>query len=190
MPTRLTISEPLYLATIVHECIRMGEFVQMLTHSATVNHGGGLQKQRERVWPDPVHYGHVLLSDLAGGTPVGVDLQCETVSTDASFGDIESVDGVPAVDAMAVEHDDEPVVTLVNRRSDDDALTLDVDLTAFDTTESVTVTSLDGDEMYHENTYDHPDRITPTTESVEIIDGHCEVTLAPYALVRVSVPLR
>jgi len=190
MPTRLTISEPLYLATIVHECIRIGEFVQMLTHSATVNHGGGLQKHRERVWPDPVHHGHVLLSDLADGTPLGVDVQCDTISTTSSFGDIRAVDDVPAIDAMAVEHDDELVVTLVNRRSDDSAVDLTVDMSSLDVTETATVSSLSGDEMYRENTYETPNRITPDTEHVGITDGQCEVKLSPYALVRVSVPLR
>lgn len=49
MPTPATIAEALYHATIVHECIRLGDFVAMLTHSATVNHGGGRRKRRERV---------------------------------------------------------------------------------------------------------------------------------------------
>ncbi|RJT06809.1 hypothetical protein D3261_04675 [Halococcus sp. IIIV-5B] len=49
MPTPATIAEAIYDATIRHECIRHGSFVEMLTHSATVNHVGGLETRGERV---------------------------------------------------------------------------------------------------------------------------------------------
>lgn len=188
MPTRLTVSEPLYLATIVHECIRMGEFVQMLTHSATVNHGGGLQKERERTRPDPAHYGHVLLSDLAGGTPLGIDVACEAVETDASFGDIEAIDELPVVDAMAVEREDELVVTVVNRRSADASIELTVDLGEVATGDRATMTTLNADEMYRENTYDDPDRVTPSTDRLALDGETLSLSLPPYALGRLTVP--
>jgi alpha-N-arabinofuranosidase len=57
MPTPTTISEALYDAVIRHEFVRMNGFIEMLTHSTVVNHGGGLQKRGERVWADPCHYG-------------------------------------------------------------------------------------------------------------------------------------
>jgi alpha-N-arabinofuranosidase len=75
MPVPNTISEALYDAAIINECIRMGDFVEMFTHSATVNHGGGLEKRKERVWADPCYYGHWMGRALADGIPVAVELK-------------------------------------------------------------------------------------------------------------------
>ena len=50
------------------------------------NHGGGLRKSRGRVWADPCFYGHQLGTGLIGGTPVGVDVECGTFSTETAFG--------------------------------------------------------------------------------------------------------
>jgi alpha-N-arabinofuranosidase len=187
MPTRLTVSEPLYFGTILHECIRMGEFVQMITHSATVNHGGGLQKHRERTWPDPAYHGHVILSSLAGGTPLGVDVACETIETSSSFGDIEPLDGVPAIDAMAVDHGDRVEVTLINRRSREEPFDLSVDVSAISPGETASVTVLSGDRMAAENTYDTPDRVSPTTQTAEVEDGRIDLELPSYSLQRISI---
>ena len=49
LPRPDTVAELLYRATIVNTCIRLNGFVEMLTHSATVNHGDGLRKGGERV---------------------------------------------------------------------------------------------------------------------------------------------
>jgi len=190
MPTRQTVSEPLYLATIVHECVRMGEFVDHLTHSATVNHGGGLRKHRERTWADPAHYGHVLLSALAGGTPLGLDVACDTVTTDESFGDISAIEGLPVVDAIAVETDDACVLTFINRRSGDAALDLTLDLSALDLNDDATITTLAAEEMYAENTAENPERVAPETESVAVDDGRLTTELPPYSLTRLVVPRR
>lgn len=187
MPSRTSVSEPLYLATIVHECARIGSFVRMLTHSATVNHGGGLQKKRERTWPDPAHYGHEILSALAGGTPLGLEVHCETVETNHSFGEIEAIDSLPVVDALAVDRGDDIAVTLVNRRSGDPIeLTIDVSETATDG-DRAEVTLLDADEMSAENTYDKPDRVEPKTTTESVVDGELTLSLPAYSLVRVIV---
>ncbi len=53
MPRPDTVAEALSLTEIVNTCIRLGDFVELITHSATVNHGGGLRKQRERVYATP-----------------------------------------------------------------------------------------------------------------------------------------
>jgi alpha-N-arabinofuranosidase len=189
MPSRTTVSEPLYFATIVHECARIGEFVEMLTHSATVNHGGGLQQKRGRTWPDPAHYGHVLLSAVAGGTPVGVAVTCDTIETRESFGDIEAFDDVPVVDAFAVEHADEYVVTLVNRHGADEDVELTLDVSSLDVSslDAAEVTTLTADAMHRENTYDDPDRVVPETREVPIERDELAATLPSYSLVRVTV---
>jgi len=191
MPTRTTVSEALYHATVVHESIRLGEFVELLTHSATVNHGGGLQKHRGRTWADPAYYGRKMGLSMAGGTPVGIDLECATISTDRSFGDIEAADGVPAIDAMAVRSADDGdlVVTLVNRASGADPVDTTIDVEGAKIGGDADVTTLSAGEMNVENTYDDPERVTPTTSTLAIEDGSCEFALEPYSLVRLRIPV-
>jgi len=42
--------QAIYDALIYHAVIRLATFVEMVAYSATVNHGGGLPKERERAW--------------------------------------------------------------------------------------------------------------------------------------------
>jgi len=91
--------------------------VEILTHSATVNHGGGLRKARERVWANPVHYAHQMAAAMSKGTPVRVQVACDTYSTSRSFGHIPAHRSIPVLDAMAVidESGTQLVVLLLNR---------------------------------------------------------------------------
>ncbi|ESP89749.1 alpha-L-arabinofuranosidase C-terminal domain-containing protein [Candidatus Halobonum tyrrellensis] len=189
MPTPTTISEALYDAVVRHTFIRMGGFVEMLTHSATVNHGGGLWKEGERVWANPCHYGRSIGSELAGKTPLGVEVTCDTIGTETTFREIDPVDSVPALDAMAAVGDDELAVVVVNRASRTESTDLAVDLGAFDTGSEGTVTVLSGESMADENTRDDPTRVVPESSSIPVEDGGIELSLDPYSMVRVTVPL-
>ena len=42
-----TLAEALYDVLFYHSAVRLAPFVEMVTHSATVNHGGGLRKEHE-----------------------------------------------------------------------------------------------------------------------------------------------
>ncbi|QLH78450.1 alpha-N-arabinofuranosidase [Halosimplex rubrum] len=188
MPTPQTISEALYDATIIHECIRTGGLVEMITHSATVNHGGGLQKERERVWADPCYYGHAMGAPLWGGTPVGVELECATISTEYTFREIDPVEDVPALDVMAVLSPDESSLTLmiVNCASRGEPVSLSVDTGAFNAAAEVDRVTLSAETMHAENTRDEPERVTPESSTVTLSDDDPTVTIEPYSLTRLT----
>jgi alpha-N-arabinofuranosidase len=189
MPTPVTISEALYNATIRHECMHMGEYVELLTHSATVNHGGGLWKQGERVWANPCHYGRKMGTSLAGGTPVGVDLESDVISTDNTFREIDPVEDVPAVDVMAVHHEDEDRldVMLVNRTSGTgESTSVTVDTGDFDAAAEATVETLAGESMHEQNSRSEPERVTPTESTTAVEDGEATVNLDEYSMALVT----
>lgn len=189
MPTPVTISEALYDATIRHECIRMGEYVEMLTHSASVNHGGGLWKQDERVWANPCHYGRTMGASLIGATPVRVDLKSDVISTDTTFREIAPVEDVPAVDVMAVHHDDVDRldVMLVNRASGSgESTTVTVDTGEFDAADEAGVETLAGESMHEQNSRSEPERVTPTESTTTVEDGTTTVELDEYAMALVT----
>jgi alpha-N-arabinofuranosidase len=192
LPTPATISEALYLYTYLHAFVRMEGAVEMLTHSATVNHGGGLRKARERVWANPVHYAHQMARLLVGGTPLKVKVACETYSTRHSFGHIPAHRDVPVLDVLAVldKEGDHLVVTLVNRAACSDAIDLTIvpsDLTVGPEAELV---SLSGETMFEQNTLDEPTRVAPKTRRVPVTAGQVQLSLAPFTLARLTFNAR
>jgi len=192
IPNPATISEALYLTLIVHECIRLGELVEMITHSATLNHGGGLRKAREKVWANPVHYAHVMGVELAGGTPVGVRLACGTFSTTREFGHLPVVEAAPDLDAMAVLAEDERslLLMLVHRSAGAGPIELSIDLGGFPAGAEAETLTLAGETLDDQNTFEKPERIAPRPSSAAIEGGKLALTLRPYSLTRVRIPAR
>ena len=187
-----TISEALYFATLVHECIRMGDFVEMFTHSATVNHGGGLRKTNERVYANPVHYAHAMSAALFNGSPIPVALTSGAYSTHEAFGQIPPMSQVPSVDAMAVlnESRDSVVVMLVHRCATSGPIQLSVELKNVECADGAEVLML-ADELPHgQNTAAQPQRIVPRASTAKVQDNRVVITLQPYSLTRLVVPKR
>jgi alpha-N-arabinofuranosidase len=188
MPTPETISEAVYNATIRHEFLRMGGFVELLTHSATVNHGGGLWKEGERIWANPCHYGRSMTADLAGGEPARVELECDTISTENTFREIDPFEGVPAVDAFASVHDNDLVVVLANRRSADEPISVTLDVESYVAAGEADVETLEGETMYDENTRKDPERIVPESSTASVEGGELKLELPSYALTKLTIP--
>lgn len=189
LPNPATIAEPLYDTLLIHECIRLGGFVNMITHSATVNHGGGLRKSREVVWVNPAHWGHVMGTELAGLWPVPVQVQCGTYSTPKKVGDLPAVKDLPLVDAMAAVSGNGKTlrVMLVNRsaRVEEIAVTLQVAPEWVDG--KAEVVTLVGGSTDDQNTQADPDRIRPRTSEVPVKTGQVVVKLPRFSMVRVTL---
>jgi len=184
IPNPATVSEAMYLTLIIAECIRLGDLVEMITHSATVNHGGGLRKRRERTWGTPVHYAHVMGVALAGGTPLGVELTCGAFDTHKTFGHIEPASGVPMIDATAVESESgELFLLLVNRTDSPVETTLKVGGAAG----PAEILTLSGETCFDENTFEDPQRIVPQPSTADVADGVLTVTLPSFSVSRVTV---
>ncbi|HUT20146.1 MAG TPA: alpha-L-arabinofuranosidase C-terminal domain-containing protein, partial [Anaerolineae bacterium] len=196
LPTPATISEALYLFTLLHAFVRMEGTVELLTHSATVNHGGGLRKARERVWANPVHYAHGMAGAMAGGTPVRVKVACDTYATARSFGHIPALREVPVLDAGAVVSADgrQLIVTLVNR-SAGEPIEVRVVVGGQIAGAEAQLVSLVGETMYDQNTLQEPERIVPRASTVWVErgadEGHPEVRLSvgPFSLLRLTFEL-
>jgi alpha-N-arabinofuranosidase len=189
LPRPDTIAEALYHATIINTGIRLGNFVEMLTHSATVNHGGGLRKERERVYPNPIHYGHMMGAAMADGTPVAIRLDGETFSTEHNFGHIPPLKNIPVLDAMAVvSPNDELVLMLVHRGATYGAIELTVNLEGFMAQNEALVVTLKGETWHDRNTLENPDKITPRHSRAGVLNGNIlKLTVLPFALTCVTM---
>jgi alpha-N-arabinofuranosidase len=193
LPTPATISEALYLFAYLHAFVRMEGVVEMLTHSATVNHGGGLRKTRERVWANPVHYAHQMAHPLAGGTPLKVKVACDTYSTRHSFGHIPAHECVPVLDALAVLEEAGRclILTLANRFAvaEDGPLEVTVVLGKLTVSHEAELVRLSGETMHDQNTPEEPTRIVPRSERVAVKSGEVRFSMAPFSLARVRLDL-
>jgi alpha-N-arabinofuranosidase len=195
LPTPATISEALYLTTLLHAFIRMEGTVELLTHSATVNHGGGLRKVHERVWATPVHYAHAMAASVAGGTPLKVKVACDTYATAHTFGHIPPLQDVPVLDAAAALSADgeQLIVTLLNR-SAEGPLDVRVAIEDLAVGAEAELVRLSGGTMYDQNTLQEPERIVPQVSAVPVEqgpEGHPEVRLSlpSFTLLRLSFDL-
>jgi alpha-N-arabinofuranosidase len=196
LPSSQSVTEAVFDTSVVNQSIRDG-VVEMITHSGVGNHGGGVQKQRERVWADPCLYAQGMGLALAGGWPVGVDVTCGTFSTETTwgedtspwFGQLDPVSDEPIVDAVAVsDADDHDFAAMVaHRDAGTGDVTVEIDggglLAEVDTVE---VTTLTAETMYAENTLESPERITPTTERVAVEDDALTLTLPQYAVLTIT----
>jgi alpha-N-arabinofuranosidase len=191
LPTPATISEALYTLTMINAFVRLEGAVDMLTHSATVNHGAGLRKTRERVWANPVHYAHQMAAAMAGGTPVKVQVTCNTYDTTQSFGHIPAHQGIPLLDAVAVinEVDGQLIVVVVNRSARDEPIDLTVVSDNLALGSDAHLVWLAGETMYDQNTQEEPERIMPRASTVPVHDGEVRLSIRPFSLVRLTFDL-
>jgi alpha-N-arabinofuranosidase len=99
-PSNATLSEALFLGRFIHAAVRLEGTVELITHSALVNHGGGLAKWRGVVVVQPVQHAHVLYATMTGVRPVPVDVTCGTYASRES--NVPPVEGAPDLDAIAL----------------------------------------------------------------------------------------
>jgi alpha-N-arabinofuranosidase len=178
---------------IYHAAIRLAPFVEMVTHSATVNHGGGLRKERERVYANPCHYAQAAFSAFAGATPVTIELETNVerapqvlpdlkqAAPEASFG---------AVDALAATAADGSLLVSLVHRGSAGVIHLVVELQAFEAANTAEIRTLTAEVPWAVNTLDRPEAVKPADSTAEVRAGRLELDLRPYSVVRVRIPKR
>jgi len=196
VPTSASISEALYAATFVHEAVRSGGFVDMITHSGIGNHGGGIQKHKERVWAHPCQHYYEMGAALADGTALPVTVECATYDTDTAFatggsqwmGQLEPVSDAPVLDPIAVDtaDGDDVVVDIVHRDITAGDVETTVELDGDVSVSSASTTVLSASAMDEENTFEARENVTPTESTVDVGDGAVTVTVEPLSITRVT----
>jgi alpha-N-arabinofuranosidase len=186
-----TLAEALYDVLIYHACVRLGPFVPMVTHSATVNHGGGLRKERERVWANPCHYAQSAFADFAGAVPVGVDLETPMASSPRVLPDLRSAAKEPvaygAVDALAAVAPDGSLLLSIVHRGTAGPLRLAVDLGDFAAAKEAEARTLAAEVPWAANTLEAPEAVRPADAVLPVDGRRLAVDLKPYSVLRVRV---
>jgi len=188
-----SITEALYDVLIYHAAVRLAPFVEMVTHSATVNHGAGLRKRHERVYAEPAHHAQTLFSQFAGATPVRIALQTPTVKATMVLPDIRRMElerSYGAVDAMAAVTRSNDLLVSVIHRGTDGPIRLTVALEGFGAAKRAEVCTLSADLPWTGNTFEKPDAVKPSTAFADVKNNQLILVVQPYTLLRVRIPHR
>jgi alpha-N-arabinofuranosidase len=194
LPGQGSITEAMYDVLIYHAAIRLAPFVELITHSATVNHGGGLRKERERVWANPCHYAQAAFAELAGATPVVCEIEAAEEQAPLVLPDLRKVTKsvtFAAVDALAARASDGGLlISLVNRGDSSEPVQLRIEFAGFAPAEEAFVRTLAARSPAEGNTLEQPEAVLPMDTKVRLRDDQLELALPPYSVLRVRVPAR
>ncbi|MCK4294934.1 MAG: hypothetical protein KAY65_17180 [Planctomycetes bacterium] len=186
-----TLAEGLYDVLIYHAAIRLAPFVEMVTHSATVNHGGGLRKQRERVYAQPCHYAQAMFADFANATPVRVELKSPSEQAPLVLPDLKRVTSQSSyncIDALAALTSEGKLLISVVHRGTSGPIRLAINIEGFDAARRAELRTLSANKPWAANTLNEPDKIKPVMSFAEVRDNRLTLDLQPYAVMRVEIP--
>jgi len=185
-----TMAEAVFDALIHHAAARLTPFVEMITFTGTVNHGGGLRKERERVYPNPCHHAQTMLAAFAEATPVPVELTCATERAPGVLTSAQraGVAGEPfrTLDPLAaIAPDGALLVSLVHcGRGGPVAVTLEVE---GHKPKRAALRRLAADKPWRANTLDAPDAVLPTDDELPLHDGRLTLEAPPFSVTRLRI---
>ncbi len=183
-----TLAEGLYDVLIYHAAIRLAPFVTMVTHSATVNHGGGLRKDRERVYANPCHYAQTAFAAFAGATPVSLEISAAKENAPLVLPELRNVRPQGAtfstVDALAaIATDGSLLLSLVHRGAGPVKIALDVQ--DYNARESAEVLTLTANVPWAVNSAENPEAVRTVPAKLSVTNNKAELELQPYSFARV-----
>jgi len=158
LPNNGSLSEAVYMARYFHTAIRLGGLVEMITHSALVNHGGGLRKQRGVVYAQPSWWATHMYGTMQGTIPLAIDVT--TPVYDVSQKTMPAVKNAPYVDAIALTDADRTALTLmlVNTHPEQ-AIPVAITMNNWPLPKTLTGRQIAGPSFMTRNTWNAPDEV-------------------------------
>lgn len=192
LPGQGSITEAIYDVLIYHAALRLGTFVEMITHSATVNHGGGLRKDRERVWAAPCYYAQAAFADFAEATPVSITIESSMEQAPMVLPDLQHATqnvSFSTLDALAaVGKDGALLLSLVNRGTAEEPLHARLDLGSFKAGDTAKVRTLSASAPWEGNSLENPEMIRPVDAAAPVKENKVDLDIPRYSVLRVRVP--
>lgn len=188
-PNNTTLSEALFLSGIINSCIRLDGLVEMITHSALVNHGGGLRKFREMVYANPVHWASHLYGNLKGRWPVKLTVACPRF--DVPGGRLPAVRQVPYLDAIALLDDTATILdVMVTNRHPSRAISARIDLDGFAIQGPIALKTVGGESYMARNSWHQPERVSIVDAQLTVKPGESPaITFPAHSLSQASFRL-
>ena len=185
-----TQAEALYDVLIYHAAVRLTPFVEMVTHSATVNHGGGLRKERERVYANPCHYAQAMFAAFADAVPVKVELNCSTREAPMVLPDLKNVASgktYKIIDSVAAITPDGGMLISIVHKGTDEIIELEISIQDFEVGKEAHIQTLVADKPWLGNSLEHPERIQPEETTSLVKNGKLNLSVKPYSVLSVRI---
>jgi alpha-L-arabinofuranosidase len=181
LPNNQTLAEALFLSGIMDTCIRLDGLVELVTHSALVNHGGGLGKSRGIVFPHPVHLVTHLYGTQSGVIPVKITVR--TPLFDVPAWHVPAVKNVPYLDAVALIDGvgDELTIIATNRHPRRD-FAATVAVHDFVPCREVGVRTISGPSYLSRNSWEKPDTVALTPSKAQIEGDTLSITFPAHSI--------
>ena len=201
-PTRLTHetlvnpstqAEALYDVLIYHTAVRLAPFVEMVTHSATVNHGGGLRKTRERVFANPCHYAQSMFAAFAEAAPVKTELTCSAENAPLVLPDLRNVTKSwtgKVLDALAAQASDGSLLLSIVHKGTERPIDLKIDLNGLELAGTAQIQTLSANVPWAANTPEMPTAVAPVAGVKDLRGTELSLRLQPYSYTLVRIPKR
>jgi alpha-N-arabinofuranosidase len=186
-----THAEGLYDVLLYHSAVRLAPFVEMVTHSATVNHGGGLRKSHERVWANPCHYAQTMFATLAESCPVETELTSPTAQAPLVLPELRSATKdwtYKTLDVLAAQARDGSLLLSIVHKGTAGPTELEITLEDFRPATHTEIQTLAADVPWAQNTLEAPARIAPVAGTQPVRDGTLTLMLRPYSYTLVRLP--
>jgi len=185
-----THAEGLYDVLIYHAAVRLAPFVEMVTHSATVNHGGGLRKTRERVFANPCHYAQSMFAVFAEAIPLKTELVCPEKKAPLVLPELRNAAKdwtYKTLDALAAQASNGDLLLSVVHKGTE-AIDLTIALKDFEPAGQAQIQTLSADVPWAQNTLEAPRAIAPATSTMQLSGADLPLKLPPYSytLVRIA----
>jgi len=182
LPNNRTLAEALWTASMLNAAIRSNGLVELVTHSALVNHGGCVLKECEFVWPEPVYFTHRLYGTQAGRVPMAVAYSgpCHWPPRVRSLPRAGQVADLDAVALASLDGAD--VTLLVVNRSLDRAVSTQIVLHDMEAGSTVKVRALGGESFMSGNTFEQPAAIGLQERSVRVQRTGLRYSFPPHSL--------
>ncbi|MBP7051407.1 MAG: hypothetical protein KBE65_10370 [Phycisphaerae bacterium] len=186
-----TQAEALYDVLIYHAAVRLAPFVTMVTQSATVNHGGGLRKSRERVYANPCHYAQSMFALLGEAVPVRTELTCSSEKAPRVLPELRNAEKewtYRNLDVLAARANDGSLLLSIVYKGTQTPTVLEISLNDVDSAGNVEIQTLVADVPWAVNTLEAPEAIKPIASTRELADGRLSLPLSPYSYTLVRIP--
>ena len=181
IPNNHSLSEALFYSGIINASIRSNGLVEMITHSAIVNHGGGLIKYKEFVFPNPVYYARKLYSTQSGAIPVRINLSSPMYTSSGRYSPVMEV---PYLDAIGLLNDDGSELNLIlTNRHPDDSLETQISLNDFSPGNNVMIQTLSGTSFLSRNRWQNPDQVRIETSEMQIDSQNIRYSVPAHSIV-------
>ena len=170
----------------------MAPLVELITHSATVNHGGGLRKERERVYANPCYWLQAGSRHLPA-QPVKTEVSSPKETVPLVLPEIAHQPvprHYPAIDALAAVADDGSLLLSIVHRGTSSPIRVAVELGGFHAGAKADLYVLSADVPWAANTLKSPEAVKPRETTAEIREGKLLLDVKPFSWYRVRISTR